>query len=455
MLEGSFTTHGLTEVIAVSSIGNQRPPPCHGATRSAPVIDEPWSTRTLRRATRCVLTRCWLLGDSRSQFGYAPVWRPPNMIIFRPSMLVCCLAACGGPSVVPPQVAPSAPSVAAEPPAAAPVAAARVASPPPANSPPARLVAESTALPGATPPVSLDLIFYEPNRSRVWVPAGGTGSVAVFDVAKHEFTRVEGFKTAEREARGKKRIMGPSSGAIGERFAYIGNRATQEVCAVELQTLKAGACLKLASAPDAVAYVSATHEVWVTTPNTQSVVVLEATPNGLLKQRAVIKLEGDPECYAVDEARGVFLTNLEDRGTTVRIDLKTHAVKGNWTAGCAADGPRGVAVDSARGLLLVACTDHVQALDLVHDGALLGRLETGPGVDNIDYVPSTGLLYVAAAKAARLTVARVGDHGELAAIATGETAAGARNAVADGAGNAYVADAQGARLLELHADSAH
>ena len=286
------------------------------------------------------------------------------------------------------------------------------------------------------------------------MPAGGTGSVAVFDVARHEFTCVEGFKTAQREARGKKRIMGPSAGAIGESFAYIGNRATQEVCAVDLKTLQVGACLKLAAAPDAVAYVPATHEVWVTAPSTQSVVVLEATPKGLLKQGAVIKLEGDPECYAVDAARGLFLTNLEDKGTTIGIDLKTHTVKGSWSAGCSADGPRGVAVDSARGLLLVACTDHVQALDLAHDGALLGKLETGAGVDNIDYVASTGLLYVAAAKAARLTVARVGDHGELVAIAKGETAAGARNAVADGNGNAYVADAQGAQLLELRAAAA-
>ncbi|MEO6600734.1 MAG: hypothetical protein ABIQ16_12725 [Polyangiaceae bacterium] len=371
------------------------------------------------------------------------------MTVFRASILAgSCLAACGAPSVAPPRAAPPAPTVAAAP-ATVPVGAARVATPPPPGPQTARLLADSLALPGATPPVSLDLIFYEPSRSRVWVPAGGTGSVAVFDVAKHEFTRVDGFKTAEKEARGKKRVVGPSAGAIGERFAYIGNRATQEVCAVELETLHAGACLKLAAAPDAVAYISATHEVWATTPSTQSVVVLEAAPNGLLKQRAVIKLEGEPECYAVDAARGLFFTNLEDKGTTIAIDLKTHAVKGSWSAGCAADGPRGVAVDSARGLLLVACTDHVQALDLAHGGALLGKLETGAGVDNIDYVSSTGLLYVAAAKAARLTVARVGNHGELAPIATAETAVGARNAVADGNGNAYVADAQGARLLEL------
>ena len=283
------------------------------------------------------------------------------------------------------------------------------------------------------------------------MPAGGTGSVDVFDIAKHEFIRVEGFKTVEREAHGSKRFVGPSSGAIGEGFAYVGNRATQEVCAVDLQTLKSGSCYKLPASPDGVEYVPSMHEVWVTTPSTQSVVVLEALPKGYLKEKAAIELEGEPECYALDEPHGLFLTNLEDKGTTLSIDLKTHAVKDTWSPGCSADGPRGVAVDPTRGLVLVACTDHVQALDAAHGGTLLGKLETGAGLDNIDYVPSTGLVYAAAGKAARLTVARVGDHGELTVVASGETAVGAKNAVADGNGNAYVADSQGAHLLVLRA----
>jgi DNA-binding beta-propeller fold protein YncE len=327
---------------------------------------------------------------------------------------------------------------------------------PPATKPsptdaPLSMKAELLALPGATGPLSLDLIFYEPQKARVWVPAGGTGSVAVFDTTSHAFSLVAGFKTMEREAHGKKRIVGPSAGAIGEGYAYIGNRATQEVCAVDLTSLKLGSCLKLADATDAVGYVAATREVWVTTPHTQSLVVLDASKGGMLRQKSVIKLSGDPECYAIDDARGVFLTNLEDKGSTLAIDLKTHAIKDTWNASCSSEGPRGVAVDSARGLLLVACTDHVQALDLAHGGVLLGKLETGGGVDNIDYVAATGLLYAAAGKDARLTVAHLSDHGEFTVMATGETAPGARNAVADAAGNAYVADSQGGRLLVLPA----
>jgi DNA-binding beta-propeller fold protein YncE len=135
----------------------------------------------------------------------------------------------------------------------------------------------------------------------------------------------------------------------------------------------------------------------------------------------------------------------------VVVDIKTHKVKATWNAGCGSDGPRGLAVDSARGFVMVACTDHVQVLDAGHGGAKLGSLDTGAGVDNIDYVPEKGLLVVGAGKAATVTVAHLGDDGKLATVATGTTIAGARNAVADADGNAYVVDPQGGQLLVLKA----
>jgi DNA-binding beta-propeller fold protein YncE len=367
-----------------------------------------------------------------------------------------CLLGCNGSAPPAPVVSPTRP-VATQAPVpssvapGAPLSALPVASAATAASKTTVLVAEPLALPGAAAPVALDYLFSEPERARIWVPAGGSGSVDVFDPTTHAFTRIEGFKTAEREGHGKKRVVGPSSGSVGQGVAYIGNRATDEVCEVALQTLELGVCLKLPSSPDGVEYVAATHEVWVTTPRTQSLTLLDASKVGSLKLNGSIKLDGEPEGYAVDEARGLFLTNLEDKGSTLTIDLRSHALKDTWHPSCGSDGPRGLALDSSRGLLLVACTDHVQVLDMVHGGALLSRLDTGGGLDNLDFVPQTALLYAASAKAAQLTVARVGDHGELTVVATGETAAGARNAVADASGNAYVADSQGARLLLLRA----
>jgi DNA-binding beta-propeller fold protein YncE len=223
------------------------------------------------------------------------------------------------------------------------------------------------------------------------------------------------------------------------------------VCPVDVKKLELRKCTKLAASIDGVAYVASAKEVWVTTPSDHALAVLDAAKPDALKPKATIKLDGEPEGYAVDEARGLFFTNLEDKGGTVVIDVKSHKPKATWSPGCGASGPRGLALDGARNLVFVACTDHVQVLDGAHDGAPLGKLDAGAGIDNLDYVADKSLLYVAASRAGRLTVARVDDKGQLAVIATGETAEGARNAVADASGKAYVVDGAGAQVLVFDA----
>jgi DNA-binding beta-propeller fold protein YncE len=360
------------------------------------------------------------------------------------------LTACGGTTTSPPTTPVEAPRV----PTASPETSAGATG---ANGP-ARPVAQMAPAPttpaprqipltGASGPVTLDYIAYDRARARVWVPVGDTGSVDVFDVASAAFTRVDGFRTEERESRGKKRMMGPSAASVGDGFVYVGDRASSEVCPVDASTLKLGHCLELPAPTDGVAYVASVKEVWVTTPRNQALTVLDASKPDALKAKLVIPTPGAPEGFAVDEARGLFYTNLEDRNRTLAIELRTHKIKATWTTGCGADGPRGVAVDGARNFVFVACTDSVQILDGGHDGAPLGKLDTGAGVDNIDYVDSTKLLYAAAGNAARLTVARVDDKGRPSIVATMDTAEGARNAVGDDSGNVYVADPLRARLL--------
>ncbi|HEY5010062.1 MAG TPA: hypothetical protein VIH73_02835 [Acidimicrobiales bacterium] len=267
----------------------------------------------------------------------------------------------------------------------------------------------------------------------------------VLDIATGNFRRIDGFKTVEREARGTKRTVGPSAVAVGDGFVYVGNRATNEVCPIDVSTLEPAKCLTLATGTDGVAYVASAKEVWVTTPKDQTLTVLDASNPSVLALKTTVKLDGAPEGYAVDEAHGRFFTNLEDKGGTVVIDVETHTVKASWNPACGDDGPRGIAFDATHAFAIVACTDHVQVLDAAHDGALLGKLDAGAGVDNIDYVD--GRIYVAAGKASKLTVASVDARGQLTVVAVGESSSGARNAVADARGNAYVTDSSGARLL--------
>src|SRR5882724_13137468 len=125
----------------------------------------------------------------------------------------------------------------------------------------------TVTLPGASSNgVPLDYLAYDRAHHRVWVPAGDTGTVAVVDVRDDHVAIVPGFATAEIERHGTKRIVGPSSAAVANGVVYVGNRGDSSVCAIDAASLRVGPCVKLASMPDGIAYVSSKREVWVTTP---------------------------------------------------------------------------------------------------------------------------------------------------------------------------------------------
>ena len=307
------------------------------------------------------------------------------------------------------------------------------------------------ALPGATAPASLDYIAYDRARARVWVPVGDTGSVDAFDIEKRTFSRIDGFDKAQVEVRGKVRMLGPSAVSVGDSVVYVGDRATNKVCSVVPEAARLVSCLELPTHTDGVLYLPGVKEVWVTTPRDHSVTVLDASTPPTLRPKLVVKAPGETEGYALDAQQGLFYTNLEDENLTIAIDIRTHAIRSTWSAGCPPDGPRGIALDVVRRLAFVACTARVRVLDLSQGGKLAAVLDTGAGVDNIDYDGASRLLYVAAGKAARLTVAKIGDDCHAETVATIPTVDGARNVVVDQNGNAYVADPKGARLLVVSA----
>jgi DNA-binding beta-propeller fold protein YncE len=325
---------------------------------------------------------------------------------------------------------------AAAPPAPAPIMAA-------ANS-----EVTAIALPGAPPDgVVLDYLAVDRGRHLVWAPAGGTGNTIVIDTRTQEIRLVDQFPVAEVERRGKKRMVGPSSATVGDGVVYVGNRGDSSVCAVDATTLKRGGCVIVPSMPDGLAFVARTKEVWVTTPRDQSVVILDVSMPTAPNLAGSLKLDGDPEGYAVDEGRGLFYTNLEDKDRTLRIDISTRKVTATWMPACGEEGPRGLAIETKGQWLMVACPDHVEVLAAMTDGRILSKLDTGAGVDNIDYLPGSRSLYVAAAGAATLTVAQLGEAGALKQTDIRGTASGARNAVVTEDGTVYIADGPDGKIL--------
>lgn len=304
------------------------------------------------------------------------------------------------------------------------------------------------ALPGAPAGgVTLDYLAYDRSHRRVWVPAGNTGSVDVIDVDNGEVRRLDGFVTQDVERHGHKRTVGPSSATVGDGVVFVGNRGDFNVCEFDGASLQKGPCAKLDAMPDGLAYVASTKEVWVTTPRDKSVTVLDAAAPGTLAVKTKISLDGEPEGYAVDDDRGVFYTNLEDKDRTLTLDIKTHQVAKAWLPGCGEDGPKGLALDHARNFLIVACADRVKVLDAGHDGTELSAVPTGDGVDNIDYVEARHAVYAGAGRAAKLTVATVDATGKLTPESVVPTANGARNAVVTDDGVAYLTDAPDGKIL--------
>jgi DNA-binding beta-propeller fold protein YncE len=294
--------------------------------------------------------------------------------------------------------------------------------------------------------VSMDYIAYDPGTNSVWVPGGNTGAVDVVDAATNKTRQIPGFPTSEEEFRGAKRVLGPTAVSIGEGVVYIGNRGDSSVCAFNSRSLARGACGRLDSVPDGVAYVAPTNEVWVTTPRDKSISVLDSKT---LAQKAKLTFEGKPEGYAVDATRGRFYTNIQDMDRTLAIDLRTRKTVANWNPSCGKDSSHGLAVDAKAGLLFVACGTLAEVLDAGRDGAILSMVDAGDGVDDINYAPATHLLYVGAARAARLTIAHADDNGQLAVIAQVSTHEGARNGVVTKNGTVYLAHAGFTKLSAL------
>jgi DNA-binding beta-propeller fold protein YncE len=301
---------------------------------------------------------------------------------------------------------------------------------------------------GGAGDVSMDYIAYDSKTNSVWVPGGNTGTVDVVDAGTSKVRQIPGFPTKEVAGRGGgKRILGPTAVSIGEGVVYIGNRGDSTVCAFNATSLeKVGCGSMLDSTPDGVAYVAPTKEVWVTTPGDKSIRVLDSKT---LQQKAKLTYEGNPEGYAVDAKRGRFYTNMEDKDQTLAIDLNTHKTLATWMPSCGKEGPHGIGLDEAAGHLFIACSTLAEVMDIGKDGSILSKVDTGDGVDDIHYEPSSHLLYVGAARDAKLTIARADAQGKLNIVAQVPTEMGARNATSAKNGTVFLAHGGGARLAAL------
>ena len=321
------------------------------------------------------------------------------------------------------------------PPAPAPAAAHDRA---PAIAAPVALV-----LPDGKDGIGFDDLGYSPELRRVLVPAGGTGKLDLIDPQTRAVESIGGFSGGVRFSGGHGAGTTSVDGGAGLLFATDRGRA--EIAVVDPKARKITGRAKLRGGPDYVRWVGPRNEVWVTEPSRKQIEYF-ALDHGALVVRGSIDVPGGPESLVIDAARGRAYTHTWD-DTTVVIDLAQHRERARWKNGC--KGSRGIALDDKRALLLVGCDEgKVTALDVAHDGRLVGSAATGKGVDVIAYSPRLGHLYVPGGDSATLTIVGVGAGGRLEPLGSVAAAEDAHCVATDDAGHAYVcAPKQGALLI--------
>ena len=308
----------------------------------------------------------------------------------------------------------------------------------PTIAPPATL-----ALPGGAKGIGFDDLTWSPQLHRVLAPAGRTGRLDLIDPATRKIASVTGFSAdADRFAGGHGE--GTTSADVGDGLVFASDRSRRQVEIVDPIAMKIVGRQGLAGGPDYVRWVAPRHEVWVTEPGAQQIERFHLAGRALARA-GTIAVAGGPESLVIDATRGRAYTHTW-AGQTVAIDLAKHAVVARWANGC--KGSRGIALDDARALLFVGCDEgKATALDLAHDGKLVGEAKTGAGVDIIAYAPALGHLYVPAGDSATLTIVGVGAGGSLHVLGTVPAARGSHCATVDDAGHAYVCDPRKGALL--------
>jgi hypothetical protein len=204
---------------------------------------------------------------------------------------------------------------------------------------------------------------------------------------------------------------------------------------------------KLGGGPDYVRWVAPLHEVWVTEPGEKAIETfrLEGKSPPILTRTGKIEVPDGPESLEIDaDRRRAYSNTWHD--STVAVDLDSRKIAARWKNGCR--GARGLALDAQRGFAFVGCEEgKAVALDVGHDGKILGTVRTGKGADVIAFSGKLSHLYVPGGDSANLTVVGVRAGGDLEVLGTVPAAPDAHCATADDAGNAYICDPGKGRLL--------
>lgn len=302
-------------------------------------------------------------------------------------------------------------------------------------------------IPGGKHGIGFDDIGYLSELGKISIPAGNTGRLVLINPMDGKITA---SYRVTAPAHGTGHETGTSSAVYGDGYIFASDHGMPGVVVLNAHDGKVVQHVKLASGPDYVRYLESRHELWVTEPRARQIQVftVKTSPKVVITPNSTIPINGGPESLVFDPKLDRAYTNLWKHKTMV-IDTGTHKLLTSWNDSC--KGPRGLAIDPARGFLFVACTEgKVAVLDLNNKGKLLATAESGAGIDIISYNPNTSHLYVPGARSASMTIFKVSPTGSLQALAVYRTAKGAHCVTDNGKGRVYVCDPHAGSILEIN-----
>jgi DNA-binding beta-propeller fold protein YncE len=275
----------------------------------------------------------------------------------------------------------------------------------------------------AGPDGGWDLLSVDPVAHRLYVAR--TNGVMLVDLANGKVT--PDLVTSKR---GHDVLPIP-----GSNMVISSNGAANTVTLFNGHTGEVRATLPVGTKPDAMAWDAFTKSVWVMTPGSGDISVVDPVAQKIV---ATVPVGGSLELAASD-GHGRLYVNIEDKNEVAVINTRTRKVVSRFPLkGC--DGPTGIAYAADARLILSACANGV-AIISAPNGHQVASLKVGTGPDGALYDAQRYLAFIPSGGDGTLSIIRLSPKPEV--IATVPTAKGARTAALDPTtGRIYLPSAQ-------------
>ena len=213
--------------------------------------------------------------------------------------------------------------------------------------------------------------------------------------------------------------------AAGLNKGFISNGQSSTVTVFDLSTLAKTAEIPTGQGPDSICFEPKTGRVFTFNGHSGDATAIDAKSNAVV---ATLPLGGKPEfCAAPGDGR--LYVNIEDKSTLVEIDAAKPAVlRTAKLAPC--DGPSGLAIDTADGVLFSVCDNKVMAVTDIKEMKVIATPAIGQGPDAAGYDPGPGLAFSSNGRDGTLTVVKMVD-GKWQVVDIVPTEPGARTMAVD------------------------